>query len=64
MLGIVSELQKHHIKFTMLLASDPLDQLFLASIFAKPMRKAVSSSPPPICFSQERATLFCAACLL
>lgn len=30
MLGIVNELQKHHIKFTLLLASDPLDELFLA----------------------------------
>lgn len=30
MLGLVSELQKHHIKFTVLYASDPVDQVFLA----------------------------------
>ncbi len=30
MLGIVSELQKHHIEFTVLLATDPVDELFLA----------------------------------
>ncbi len=30
MLGVISELQKHHTKFTVLLASDPSDQLFLA----------------------------------
>src|SRR5277367_1444931 len=35
MLGIVSELQKHHIKFTLLLASDPLDELFLATYLRK-----------------------------
>jgi hypothetical protein len=35
MLGVVSELQKHHIKFTLLLASDPLDSLFLASYLRK-----------------------------
>lgn len=35
MLGVVSELQKHHIKFTLLLASDPLDELFLASYLRK-----------------------------
>ena len=30
MLGVISELHKHHTKFTVLLASDPSDQLFLA----------------------------------
>ncbi len=30
LLGVISELQKHHIKFTVLLASNPSDQLFLA----------------------------------
>jgi len=30
MLGIVSSLQKHHSKFVVLLATDPLDELFLA----------------------------------
>jgi hypothetical protein len=35
MLGVVSELQKHRIKFTLLLASDPLDELFLAMYLRK-----------------------------
>jgi hypothetical protein len=30
MLGIASELQKHHVKFTLLYATDPVDELFLA----------------------------------
>ncbi|HKV24885.1 MAG TPA: hypothetical protein VJN93_09875 [Candidatus Acidoferrum sp.] len=35
MLGIVSQLQKHQIKFTLLLASDPVDDLFLAGYLRK-----------------------------
>jgi hypothetical protein len=47
MLGIVSELQKHHIKFTVLYASDPLDQVFLARFLRSnyPQGRVVVTTP-------------------
>jgi hypothetical protein len=54
MLGIVSELQKHHIKFTLLFASDPLDELFLASYLRKayPQGRVVITAPD-LLFARE-----------
>ena len=54
MLGIVSELQKHHIKFTMLLATDPLDQLFLAEYLRKAYAQGrVVITAPDLLFARE-----------
>ncbi|MGB6959076.1 MAG: hypothetical protein WBF01_01630 [Candidatus Acidiferrum sp.] len=54
MLGIVSELQKHKIKFTLLLASDPLDELFLASYLRKAYAQGrVVITAPDLLFARE-----------
>jgi hypothetical protein len=54
MLGIVSELQKHHIKFTLLLASDPLDELFLSSYLRKAYAQGhVVITVPDLLFARE-----------
>ncbi len=54
MLGIVSELQKHHIKFTLLFASDPLDELFLASYLRKAYAQGrVVITAPDLLFTRE-----------
>ena len=54
MLGIVSELQKHHIKFTLLLATDPLDQLFLAEYLRKAYAQGrVVITAPDLLFARE-----------
>ena len=54
MLGVVSELQKHHTKFTLLFASDPLDELFLASYLRKayPQGRVVITAPD-LLFARE-----------
>jgi len=54
MLGIVSELQKHHVKFTLLLATDPLDELFLASYLRKAYAQGrVVITVPDLLFARE-----------
>jgi hypothetical protein len=54
MLGVVSELQKHHIKFTLLLASDPLDEIFLASYLRKAYAQGrVVITVPDLLFPRE-----------
>lgn len=54
MLGVVSELQKHDIKFTLLLASDPLDELFLASYLRKAYAQGrVVITAPDLLFARE-----------
>ena len=47
LLGVISELQKHHIKFTVLLATNPSDQLFLARYLraAYPQGRVVVTAP-------------------
>ena len=58
MLGIVSELQKSHIKFTVLLATDPVDQLFLARYLriAYPQGRVVVTAPD-LLFTREEDTV-------
>jgi hypothetical protein len=54
MVGIVSELQKHHIKFTLLLASDPVDDLFLASYLRRAYAQGqVVITVPDLLFARE-----------
>jgi hypothetical protein len=59
MLGVVSELQKHHIKFTILLASSPIDQLFLSRYLrtSYPQGRVVVTSPDLLLISQEDTLL-------
>ena len=59
MLGVVSELQKHDIKFTILLASDPSDQLFLATYLrtAYPQGRVVVTSPDLLLCREEDTLL-------
>jgi hypothetical protein len=59
MLGVVSELQKHGIKFTILLASDPSDQLFLARYLrtAYPQGRVVVTSPDLLLCREEDTLL-------
>ena len=59
MLGIVSELQKHRIKFTVLLATDPVDQLFLARYLrtAYPQGRVVVTVPDLLLSREEDAVL-------
>jgi hypothetical protein len=47
MIGIITELQKHHIEFTFLFATDPLDELFLARYIRNgfPQGRVVISTP-------------------
>jgi hypothetical protein len=58
MLGLVSELQKHHIVFTVLFATDPVDQLFLARYLqtAYPQGRVVITIPD-LLFAREEDTL-------
>ena len=59
MLGIVSELNKHHTKFTIIYASDPLDQVFLARYLRTkyPRGKVVVTDPDLLLISQEDSSL-------
>jgi hypothetical protein len=59
MLGIVSELNKHHTKFTILYASDPLDQFFLARYLRTkyPRGRVVVTTPDLLLISQEDSSL-------
>ncbi len=59
MLGVVSELQKHHIKFTILLATNPVDQLFLARYLRNsyPQGRIVVTQPDLLLLSQEDSLL-------
>jgi hypothetical protein len=59
MLGVVSELHKHHIKFTILLASDPSDELFLARYLrtAYPQGRVVVTSPDLLLCREEDTLL-------
>jgi hypothetical protein len=58
MLGILTELQKHHVKFTILYASDPADQLFLARYLRTgyPQGRVVITNPD-LLFSREEDAL-------
>ena len=57
--GVISELQKHHIKFTILLASNPVDQLFLARYLRSsyPQGRVVVTTPDLLLVSQEDTLL-------
>ena len=59
MLGLVSELQKHHVKFTVLLATNPVDQVFLARYLRAnyPQGRIVVTSPDLMLASQEDTLL-------
>lgn len=59
MLGIISELNKHHTKFTILYASDPLDQYFLARYLRTkyPRGRVVVTTPDLLLTSQEDSSL-------
>jgi hypothetical protein len=59
MLGITSELQKHHIKFTILLATDPLDELFLAKYLLTNYQqgRVVVTNPDLLFAGEENMTL-------
>jgi len=59
MLGVISELQKHHIKFTILLATNPLDQLFLARYLrdSYPQGRVIVTVPDLLLVSQEDSLL-------
>jgi len=59
MLGIVSELQKHHIEFTILLATDPVDELFLARYLrqAYPQGRVVVITPDLLFLREEDSFL-------
>jgi hypothetical protein len=58
MRGILTELQKHHVKFTILYASDPADQLFLARYLRTgyPQGRVVVTDPD-LLFSREEDAL-------
>jgi len=59
MLGLVNELQKHRIKFTVLLATNPVDQVFLARYLRKnyPQGRIVVTTPDLLLTSQEDTLL-------
>ena len=59
MLGIISELNKHHTKFTIIYASDPLDQVFLARYLRTkyPRGRVVVTDPDLLLISQEDSSL-------
>jgi hypothetical protein len=59
LLGVVSELQKHHIKFTVLYASDPVDQVFLARYLRTnyPQGRVVVTAPDLLLGKQSDALL-------
>jgi hypothetical protein len=58
MLGIVGELQKHQIAFTVLFATDPIDELFMARYLrsAYPKGRVVVTSPD-LLFAREQDNL-------
>ena len=58
MIGIIAELQKHHIEFTFLFATDPLDELFLARYLRNsfPQGRVVVSTPD-LLFAREQDPL-------
>ena len=58
MIGIIAELQKHHIEFTFLFATDPLDELFLARYIRNgfPQGRVVVSTPD-LLFAREQDPL-------
>jgi hypothetical protein len=58
MRGVLTELQKHHVKFTILYASDPADQLFLARYLRTgfPQGRVVITDPD-LLFSREEDAL-------
>ena len=60
MTGVVSELQKHHIKFTILLATNPVDQVFLARYLRSnyPQGRVVVTTPDLLLTSQEDSLLY------
>jgi hypothetical protein len=59
MLGIVSELQKHHVEFTVLFATDPVDQLFLSRYLRTfyPQGRVVITAPDLLFAREEDALL-------
>lgn len=59
MIGIVNELHNHHTKFTLLLATDPLDQLFLARYLrqAYPQGRVVLTVPDLLLNRQDDTLL-------
>ncbi len=59
MVGILSELNKHHTKFTILYASDPLDQVFLARYLRTkyPRGRVVVTDPDLLLLGQEDSSL-------
>src|SRR5262249_58774622 len=59
MLGIVGELRKHRVQFTVIRATDPLDQLFLARYLrqAYPKGRVVVTSPDLLLARQEDSVL-------
>ncbi|HEY2819417.1 MAG TPA: hypothetical protein VGJ06_00140 [Candidatus Acidoferrum sp.] len=58
MVGIITELQKHHVAFTFLIATDPLDELFLARYVRNgyPQGRVVVSTPD-LLFAREQDPL-------
>jgi hypothetical protein len=60
MLGIVSELQKHHTKFTILLATNPVDEVFLARYLRAnyPQGRIVVTSPDLLLMNQDDSLLY------
>ena len=60
MLGIVSELQKHHTKFTILLATNPVDEVFLARYLRSnyPQGRIVVTSPDLLLLNQDDSLLY------
>ena len=59
MIGIVNELHMHHIKFTLVLATDPLDQLFLVRYLrqAYPQGRLVITTPDLLLNRQDDSLL-------
>jgi hypothetical protein len=59
MIGIVNELHKHHIRFTVVLATDPLDQLFLVRYLrqAYPQGRLVITTPDLLLNRQDDSLL-------
>jgi len=59
MIGIVNELHKHHIRFTLVLATDPLDQLFLVRYLrqAYPQGRVVITAPDLLLNRQDDSLL-------
>ncbi|HET9802572.1 MAG TPA: hypothetical protein VFP96_05005, partial [Candidatus Acidoferrum sp.] len=60
MFGIVGELHKHHIKFTIVLATNPVDQVFLARFLRAnyPQGRIVVTSPDLLLQNQDDSLLY------